>query len=138
MVAIIKAEKLIIIGMQGVAVVVAFVIDNLLKIGDCLVPLAVEKIDLAAQSVSRSLCGASEVGRIPVYGEFGDSVSEVVDYMLTNFVGRTSGRVEICELLVYIATLIIIRHTTPTVEHTEISHCAKKFWHVRYITYNSV
>ena len=124
---VIEPEEVVIVGMECVPVVGRLAIDYLLEVGYRLFPLAVEEVHLPPERVRRASGGSPQILGIPSDRQFTYGVVEVFNHMTAYLLRRAARIPEIGELFVYVACLIVIRHTAPAIEHTEICHCTQKF-----------
>ncbi len=86
---VIQPEQFVIVGVQGVAVVGIFVIDDFLEVGNRVVPLLVKQVDFPSQCICGSPRGTSEIGIVPFDRQFLYRLGQVVNDMAADFIGRS-------------------------------------------------
>ena len=125
--AVVQAEQFIVIRMQFIAVIIRFVVDDFFKIGNGLAPLPVVKIYLPAQSVGSPFRGTPVIGCFPGYGKFGDGIRQVVENVTADGFCRFARVGQGGEFLFDDTALIVIRYSSPAIEHSEIGHGTQEF-----------
>ena len=108
--------------MKPIAEIGAAVIDHILEIGYGFGPLLTEQIHFSAQRQGRSFRGPPPVGVIPFHRKMIYRIIQVLKDMAAQLILAAPRGVQRGKFLIDIAAFIVIRHSAPAIEHSEISH----------------